>query len=162
MDGASGGGGEAVPPALERVVRRCLEKDPEERFQSARDVAFALEALAGTSGTAAGPAPAGVRPNAWRGLAAIGLAGLAAIGGYLWGHSRPDSTGKRAPVRFVILPPAQAPNIDCIRVSPDGRSLAFQAWGDRDSIWVRSLDETKARPISGTPTRSLATGVPRA
>ena len=40
-----------MPAALERVVRRCLEKDPEERFQSARDLAFALEALAGTSAT---------------------------------------------------------------------------------------------------------------
>ena len=150
MDGASGGGAEPVPAPLERVVRRCLEKDPEERFQSARDVAFALEALAGTSATTAGPAPAGARRKAWRGLAAIGLAGLAAIGGYLWGHSRPDSTGKRAPVRFVVFAPAQAPNIDCIRVSPDGRSLAFQAWGERDSIWVRSLEETEARPIPGT------------
>lgn len=150
MDGASGGGGEAVPAALERVVRRCLEKDPEERFQSARDVAFALEALAGTSATTAGPAPAGVRPKAWRGLTAIGLAGLAAVGGYLWWTSRPDPPGTRSAVRFVVSPPAQAPNIDCLRVSPDGRSLAFQAWGERDSIWVRSLDETEARPIPGT------------
>ena len=68
MDGAPGGGGEAVPPSLERVVRRCLEKDGEERFQTARDVAFALEALAGSSAaTANGPAPAGARPErvAW-------------------------------------------------------------------------------------------------
>ena len=133
MDGASGGGGEAVPAALERVVRRCLEKDPEERFQSARDVAFALEALAGTSahdrrasaGRSATQSVGVVSPrSAW--------SGLAAIGGYLWGQSRPDSPGTRAAVRFVVSPPAQAPNIDSFRVSPDGRSLAFQAWGERD------------------------------
>jgi serine/threonine protein kinase len=41
--------GSNVPPALERVVRHCLEKSPEERFQSARDLAFALEAVSGFS-----------------------------------------------------------------------------------------------------------------
>jgi len=44
-----------IPAGLERVVRRCLEKDPEERFQSARDVAFALEALTGPTGGVAWP-----------------------------------------------------------------------------------------------------------
>ena len=41
----------AQSPALDRIIRHCLEKNPAERFQSARDVAFALEALSGTSGT---------------------------------------------------------------------------------------------------------------
>ena len=40
----------AQAPALDRIIRHCLEKNPAERFQSARDVAFALEALSGTSG----------------------------------------------------------------------------------------------------------------
>jgi Tol biopolymer transport system component len=150
MEGTVRGAGEPVPAILERVVRRCLEKDSEERFQSARDVAFALDALAATSSAAGGQAPAGARPWAWRGLAAVGLAGLAAIGGYLWGPSRPASPGTRTAVRFVVSAPQEAPHIDCFRVSPDGRSLAFQAWGERDSIWVRPLDETEARPIPGT------------
>jgi len=38
-------GGSAAPPGLDKLVRRCLEKDPDDRFQSARDVAFALDAL---------------------------------------------------------------------------------------------------------------------
>ena len=38
-----------LSPALDRIVRHCLEKNPDERFQSARDVAFALEALSGTA-----------------------------------------------------------------------------------------------------------------
>ena len=41
----------ALPPAIERIVRRALEKDPAERFQSARDLGFALEALSGSSGS---------------------------------------------------------------------------------------------------------------
>jgi eukaryotic-like serine/threonine-protein kinase len=54
------GSGKAIPPAMERIVRRCLEKKPLQRFQSARDLAFNLEGVSGissTSGTASIPAP---------------------------------------------------------------------------------------------------------
>jgi len=50
-----------VPPVLERIVRHCLEKNPEERFQSARDVAFALGSLSGSSG--ANTVGAGAEPK---------------------------------------------------------------------------------------------------
>jgi Tol biopolymer transport system component len=69
----------AVPPELERLVRRCLEKAPSERFQSARDLAFALEAL---SWEPAGPRRGGSRVPAWAQAAARRL-GLAALGGLL-------------------------------------------------------------------------------
>lgn len=49
----TGAGGMQVSPGLERIIRRCLEKKPERRFQSASDLAFALEALSGTSSSAA-------------------------------------------------------------------------------------------------------------
>ena len=48
-------------PALERIVRHCLEKNPAERFQTARDVAFALEALSGSAASARGPVRARLR-----------------------------------------------------------------------------------------------------
>jgi len=74
-----------VAPGLERIVRRCLEKQPEQRFQSAKDLAFALDALSGTSSAktiaAAGEAerksPAGI----WKGIVAGALAGMALMGG---------------------------------------------------------------------------------
>ena len=50
--------GRVVPASLDRIVRRCLEKDPAERFQSAKDVAFALEAESGTAQVAPVTAPA--------------------------------------------------------------------------------------------------------
>src|ERR1700678_1075551 len=45
-----------VSPALERIVRRCLEKKPEQRFQSAKDLAFAIEAISGTTSASKSPA----------------------------------------------------------------------------------------------------------
>jgi len=77
---------QSVPPVLERIVRHCLEKSPEERFQSARDVAFALRNLSGSSG--ADVLATGARPGRsfwllrWRGLsfAAVALLVLLAVG----------------------------------------------------------------------------------
>src|SRR5215813_12170032 len=83
--------GVVLPPAVERVIRRCLEKAPEERFQLARDLAFALEAITDTSGLQArvGPELSSQARFPFRDLAALGaitlLAGL--IGGWwLSGH----------------------------------------------------------------------------
>ncbi len=68
-----------VPPALERIVRRCLEKNPEERFQSARDVAFALEAISGTSASTSGQAALqATAPLRWRRSAATAAVLIAA------------------------------------------------------------------------------------
>ena len=78
-----------VPPALDRIVRHCLEKSPEERFQSARDLAFDLTALSETSGAGSGVAvsPVSRRSGIRRGglaLVGLGLLGAAALG-YLAG-----------------------------------------------------------------------------
>jgi serine/threonine-protein kinase len=69
-----------VPPALDRVVRHCLEKSPEQRFQSARDVAYALEeTLAGPTATGVAPLPARAKPLRWPALLAAGLVALLTV-----------------------------------------------------------------------------------
>src|SRR5271163_2998582 len=75
-----------VSPGLERIVRRCLEKQPEQRFQSAKDLAFALEALSGsTSKTAATPAIEGAsKPRRWLPVAVAALLGIALGSATVW------------------------------------------------------------------------------
>jgi TolB-like protein/Flp pilus assembly protein TadD/predicted Ser/Thr protein kinase len=69
-----------IPPALDRVVRHSLEKSSEQRFQSARDIAYALEeALAGSTTTGVAPPPARARPLRWPVLVPTALATLLAV-----------------------------------------------------------------------------------
>ena len=62
-----------VPPAVLRTLRRCLEKRPQERFESARDLAFALESSVDSSSTSAGTALPPVRHRRWLGAATVAL-----------------------------------------------------------------------------------------
>src|SRR6185295_1162521 len=85
----------SVPAGVAQVVQRCLAKDPEQRFQSARDVAFALEALRGTgSSTPTEPfAPLGrTRARALRLLGWLAPALLLALGAYLVGRAAHSSS----------------------------------------------------------------------
>ncbi len=113
-----------APPGLQRVVHRCLEKNPEQRFQSASDLAFALEALSesGTSSGVAVTAPGRRWPQralAWSG----GLIGVAALVVVFYSHraSREGHSGLRLTHRQVtFVGDAYSPAI-----SPDGRSVAY-------------------------------------
>ena len=144
-----------TPPAFDRVVKTCLAKDPEDRWQSAADVGLELAWIArgGTEGTGrAGPSP--VR-RLWAGLAATGFL-AAAVFALLYFH-RPPVSAPAAPVRFAIHPPpgtrfAWIRNQNLFAVSPDGGSIAFAARGadGRASLWVRPIAKSSAVPFAGT------------
>jgi len=76
----------AVPPGLERIVRRCLEKKPEQRFQSAKDLAFALEALSGSASKTAASAAidSADKSRRWLPIAGAAVLGLALGAGIAW------------------------------------------------------------------------------
>jgi len=138
-----------IPPALARVVDRCLEKDPAARFQSTRDLAFALEALdAGSSTTASIAARAGRRrPDrlAW-GIALLAVITAAAVTEISVRRSTPPPL-----VTQLELTTTATSDPFSFALSPDGRQIAFVATAEGGSrIWVRALDQPTGRPLAGT------------
>ena len=140
-----------TPPALERIVSRCLAKDPEDRWQTARDVAAELQWVTQGGSQVGLPAVVSGKRRVREGVAwaACALATLAAIGfAIAWVRRAPEP---RPVVRFPLTMPAAVSNPSPPVVSPDGRHIAFA--GDADgkrTIWIRSLDALEARSLPGT------------
>jgi serine/threonine protein kinase len=138
------------PPALDHVVRRCLEKDPDDRWQSARDVRSEVQWIA-ESGSQAGVATP-VRRWARGRLAwsALGFAVGAAAVALVVAHVR--RSAPMAVVRFTIPAPNGTTDPGSPRISPDGHSVAFSATSaqGRSQLWLRSLDALEAQPLPGT------------
>jgi eukaryotic-like serine/threonine-protein kinase len=115
-----------VSPGIERIVRHCLEKNPEQRFQSARDLAFDLEALSNLSGGArVGPtaSPSShVRVPLWA-TAALGLLAIAAA--YLAGR-RTAGRDHSGELLFSQLTTRQQPVFGA-RFTPDGKTIVFSS-----------------------------------
>ena len=141
-----------TPPALNRVIKTCLAKDPEDRFQTAHDVKLQLQWVAEGGSQAGLPAPVAARRKsrerlAW-GIAAAAVLAAAALG---FGFIRRAPAKPRA-VRFEIATPEGIIGIDAPRISPDGRYLAFNATDldGKTRIYVRALNSLTAQPLAGT------------
>jgi Tol biopolymer transport system component len=149
----------SVSPALERLVSHCLEKNPEARFHSARDVAFALEALSGSAAvtnertTAQSFVPAIFAVRRWLvwALVAIGLL-LLAIVAWTYLHRQRTDAGPIESMRFIIALPEKAQIIGPPTISPDGRFVVFRLNTDdgKELLWIRALGSLQARPLVGT------------
>jgi Tol biopolymer transport system component/tRNA A-37 threonylcarbamoyl transferase component Bud32 len=140
-----------APPALDRLVKTCLAKDPEERWQSARDVMSELRWI-GQAGSQAG-APAVVvtrRKNreklAW-GIAAAALAGVAVLTTIaLRRHEAPA-----AAVRFEVSPPPETRFGYGLAISPDGSQLVFEGASiGKQKLYLRRLSSTEVKELPGT------------
>ena len=130
-----------LPPALDRIVRHCLEKNPTERFQSARDVAFALESLSGSAGVSSGLAPASIpmrsrRPaSTWIAGSAIGIGLLAA--GWFGGRAIVGSTASTTATWVSLAAPhGRFAGFPAPAISFDGTQVAFWAPDERGRVML--------------------------
>ena len=150
-----------TPPALERVVKQCLEKDPYERWQSAHDIASELRWIAGSSAeslSSAAPAkPAGRRRErlAWVVAGVMALVALAvgavALMAPRWTRQPPEPPLMRfsvtAPTGGTVVAEATS-----AAISPDGQRLVLTLV-DRAGVprlWIRPLDALSVQPLPGT------------
>ena len=159
-----------VPESLERIVRRCLEKKPEHRFQSASDLSFALAALSLPSGsnqkgvtsgfTEKAPSKAGFFRRAWLGWLVAAIALLAAL--LLGSRDFRSSTPQAQLTRFSFALPKGTNTVGesapVVALSPDGSRLVFSAEdaAGKRQLWLRPLDAFTARPLTGTEGASYA------
>ncbi|MBI3698063.1 MAG: protein kinase [Acidobacteria bacterium] len=139
-----------LPPGLDRIVRHCLEKSPEERFQSARDLAFDLEAVSGSS-TESGPRVLARRRRgpALQVVAAVVLVAVGILVG--------QRLGKTPPPLFQQLTFRRG-TIQGGRFAPDGRTIIYAAAWDGGPIELYSTrpESPESRSLGFPPAGILA------
>lgn len=152
-----------TPPALERLVQTCLEKDPEDRRQTMHDVLLELkwiaeagpEAGVGASGAATAPG----RERIWMGVsAALAVVAVAAIVITIARAPGDAPSGIERPIHAALLPPPGGSFVSVggtagpVEISPDGTRLVFGAatadGGHR--LYLRSLESGAVVPLQGT------------
>ena len=140
---------QVISPGLERIVRHCLEKSPEQRFHSAHDLAFDIEALSSTSGhVAVTPGRRRVRLMPALLLALGALAGAAVAYFSLRGGRAAGQAASEGPTYRRLTNLSGAENSPAL--SPDGQTLAFiHRSGNRSHVWVQRV--TGHKPIDLTP-----------
>jgi serine/threonine protein kinase len=147
-----------LPPAFDTIVAGCLERDPDQRWQSAHDVGRQLEALPPrwdartASGTARTRWPAAA---AWA-IAGVALVSAIGVGAWSWRRSAAPVAAPPSVALKVILPAETVPfdtvEGNALALSPDGTQLAWVGGGADTTtrIWIRPLSQITARPLPGT------------
>jgi serine/threonine-protein kinase len=159
-----------LPPELGRVIRRCLTKDPNRRYQSAHDLRNELEEIkealeSGTSevSTHATVRAAGPRPNRkWNlAVASVLLASAIAAGYLVW--TRPAETRASDPLRLTMSPPpgvrlTEPMAAPWMAISPDGEWIAFPGLSDdpnRSGLYLQSPSQPEPKLIANGPSATF-------
>ena len=147
-----------TPPALERVVRTCLAKDPEERWQSAHDIKSELAWIAQSGSQAGVPAPVVASRRrkdrlVWGVVGLLAGALLAAVA--VWAVARRNAAVAAPATRVAIAIPVGdtfvTDNYLTLAISPDGRRVVYVGRrADKRLLFLRSLGMAEAAPIAGT------------
>ena len=135
-----------VPAKVQRLLHRCLEKDPKRRLRDIGDVGLLLEETSGTESAARSEGLLHIN-NAM--TAAAGVLALALLGlGFVHFREKPPAL---YPLRFQIPLPDKGDFGGYVVLSPDGHKLAFNTSGPEGGLWVRDLDSLELRLLPGTP-----------
>ena len=140
-----------APLALEHVVKTCLAKDPDARWQAAHDVLVQLKWIDGASATAefAAPAAAPFRKRAWPGWIVAACLFVALIAVCAMAYLRPAPESRV--VQFEVTLHDKYADLFLPVVSPDGQYVAFASGsGDQSRIWLHSLNSMVTNPVPGT------------
>jgi Tol biopolymer transport system component len=148
---------QVIAPGLERIVRHCLEKSPEQRFHSAHDLAFDLEALTGTSGAAAAMAGSQRKPLGKKLLSMVSAAAIIsaialALGILVGRHAARGTLPSFQRVTW------QRGAILSARFAPDGQTILYSAsWdGEPPAIFIKRPESPDAVPLGLPPGELLA------
>jgi serine/threonine protein kinase len=144
-----------TPPALERVVKKCLSKDPDDRWQSANDLATELKWTADSQVSTTTP-EIGRRKSRerlfWELVAIFGLLLGGLVGWLAREHVQPEPVTERTSRVSIIFPRDHFVDPFSAAISPDGMQIAFAAAPPqgKQQLWVRSLSSLSPQPIAGT------------
>jgi eukaryotic-like serine/threonine-protein kinase len=141
---------EVAPPALDRVLRICLAKDPDDRWQSVRDLKRELEWIAAAAPTAEAPPPARAKAGALAGvMAALAMVSIASLAFVLW--TRPADAPKTSARLTIALPPGHEITT-YPAITRDGRTVAYvtQQGNDDPQLYLRDLNAFEARLVPGS------------
>src|SRR6202167_2915454 len=139
-----------VSPALERMVQHCLEKNPEQRFHSASDIAFDLEHLTGVTGSTSRAAATAVGSERPRGKLLVGIAGglavaLVMLGLGWWLGSRGSGPGAMAEYQQITF---RTGAIGDARFTPDGSIVYSASWdGGEQQLYMSRTDDPGSREL---------------
>ena len=141
------------PAALVRIVQRCLEKDPDARFHSAADLAFALETVMGSALASHGLDRPMVRPSALYLITAAVLL-LALAGGLVLLLRAPGaSSADRELARFALPPAPRILFPGAPAITPDGTTIVYAAFDgpvETRRLYVRRIDQMATVALPGT------------
>lgn len=136
----------STPPELQRIVRKCLAKDPDERYQSMKELAIDLRDLRRQleSGPVVTAAPPAARSNGPLIAALVLLALMVGAGAFaLWRSSRAGTAEGARPLTFRNL--TSSGNVIDAALSPDGNYLVYaESIGGRQGLWLRQIAGTRA------------------